>query len=42
MNVSQIYTVDKGHLARKIGRLKNERVRDVLAGLRLLTEPREP
>jgi len=42
VNVSQIYTVDKHDLIEKIGTLATDRVREVLDGVRLLTEPREP
>ena len=41
VNVSQIFTVDKHDLIEKIGTLTPGRVRDVLDGIRLLTEPRE-
>lgn len=42
VNVSQIFTVDKTQLSEKIGSLSVQRVREILNGLRLLTEPREP
>lgn len=42
VNVSQIFTIDKTQLAEKIGTLSARRVREILSGLRLLTEPREP
>ncbi|MCB8922632.1 MAG: type II toxin-antitoxin system PemK/MazF family toxin [Ardenticatenaceae bacterium] len=41
VNVSQLYTVNKRDLTEKIGVLSKERVRQILEGLRLLTEPRE-
>jgi mRNA interferase MazF len=41
VNVSQIFTVDKHDLIEKIGTLGSERVRYILDGVRLLTEPRE-
>jgi len=41
VNVSQIFTVDKSQLRDKIGTLSARRVRDILNGIRLLTEPRE-
>jgi len=41
VNVSQIFTVDKADLAEKIGTLSLSRVRQILDGLRLLTEPRD-
>ena len=39
VNVSQVFTVDKVQLEEKIGTLSTERVRQILDGLRLLTEP---
>ena len=42
VNISQIFTVDKSQLGEKIGTLPATRVRDILHGIRLLTEPREP
>lgn len=41
VNVSQLYTVDKSALAKKIGALSPGRVADIFAGLQLLLEPRE-
>jgi len=41
VNVSQIFTVDKEDLVEKIGSLSHERVRQILDGVRLLTEPRD-
>jgi mRNA-degrading endonuclease toxin of MazEF toxin-antitoxin module len=41
VNVSQLYTVDKSALAKKIGALSPGRVADIFAGLKLLLEPRE-
>jgi mRNA interferase MazF len=41
VNVSQVFTVDKAALGARIGRLAPLRVRQVLDGVRLLTEPRE-
>jgi len=41
VNVSQIFTVDKRDLVEKIGTLSRQRVRQILDGLRLLTEPRD-
>jgi len=41
VNVSQIYTVDKVDLAEWIGALSESRIRQVAAGIRLLTEPRD-
>lgn len=39
--VSQIFTVDKTQLAEYIGTLSRKRVRQILDGVKLLTEPRE-
>jgi mRNA interferase MazF len=41
VNVSHIFTVDKGQLGEKIGTLSGKRVREILDGIRLLLEPRE-
>jgi mRNA interferase MazF len=42
VNISQILTVDKSALVERIGRLPSNRVRQILDGLALLLEPREP
>lgn len=42
VNVSQLFTVDKTQLSERIGTLSAQRVQEILNGLRLLTEPREP
>lgn len=39
VNVSQIFTVDKAFLTEKIGQLSQLRVRQILAGLILITQP---
>lgn len=41
VNVSQVFTVDQALLTDKIGKLSRKRVRQILAGLALLTTPRE-
>ncbi|RPH86344.1 MAG: type II toxin-antitoxin system PemK/MazF family toxin [Desulfobacteraceae bacterium] len=41
VNVSQIFTVDKSDLTEKIGTLSQTRLAQILAGVRLLLEPRE-
>lgn len=41
VNISQIFTVDKRDLEKKIGMLSRRRVRQILDGIRLLTEPRD-
>jgi mRNA interferase MazF len=40
VNVSQILTVDKADLIEKIGSLATGRIRQIVAGIHLLTEPR--
>lgn len=40
VNVSQVFTVDKGALVERIGSLSRDRLGQILDGLRLLTEPR--
>lgn len=42
VNVSQVFTVDKEYLTERIGMLSAARVSEILDGLQLLTEPREP
>ena len=39
--VSQVFTVDKSQLGEFIGRVSEHRVRQILDGLALLTEPRD-
>ena len=41
VNVSQIFTVDKSQLDEYIGVLSAARIRQILAGIRLVTEPRD-
>ena len=41
VNVSQLFTVDKADLVEKIGSLSPARIRLILDGIRLLTEPRD-
>lgn len=41
VNVSQIFTVDKMDLIEKIGSLSCKQVRQILDGIRLITEPRD-
>lgn len=41
VNVSQIVTVDKQRLEYRIGSLNPERVREIVAGLKFLFEPRD-
>lgn len=42
VNVSQLYTVDKAELTERIGELSPLRVREVISGIELLLEPRDP
>jgi mRNA interferase MazF len=39
--VSQIFTIDKSQLGEMIGKLSERRVRQILDGIYLLTEPRD-
>jgi mRNA interferase MazF len=39
--VSQVYTVDKSQLGEYVGTLSSKRIRQILNGLELVTEPRE-
>jgi mRNA interferase MazF len=41
VNISQLVTVDKADLLEKIGALSPARVREIVAGICLLIEPRE-
>ncbi|MCK4356184.1 type II toxin-antitoxin system PemK/MazF family toxin, partial [Candidatus Bipolaricaulota bacterium] len=41
VNVTQIFTVDRGDLVERIGRLSRKRVRQILDGVLLLMEPRD-
>ena len=41
VNVSQVITVDRSVLRDKVGTLSGQRVREIVAGLRLVFEPRE-
>ncbi len=41
INITQIYTMDKSDLLEKIGKVNSERVKEILSGIKLLTEPRE-
>ncbi len=42
VNVTQMYTVDKDTLETKIGSLSTRRIQEILAGVNLVIEPREP
>ena len=41
INTSQIYTLDKEDLGKKIGTLSPERVAEILDGIKLILEPRD-
>ncbi|MCK9362634.1 MAG: type II toxin-antitoxin system PemK/MazF family toxin [Syntrophales bacterium] len=41
VNISQIFTVNKSALMEKIGQVSEKRILEILAGIKLLTEPRE-
>jgi len=41
VNISQVITVNKSDLVEKIGTLPTGKIREILEGIRLLTEPRE-
>ena len=41
VNISQIYTVNKGDLVEKIGQVSEKRMNEIIKGIRLLIEPRE-
>ena len=41
VNVSQVVAVDKSILREKIGTLSAQRIQEIVAGLRLVLEPRE-
>jgi len=42
VNVSQLLTIDKGLLGEYIGTLSGTRVYDILDGIKLILDPREP
>jgi len=39
VNVTQLYTVNKSDLSERIGKVNNERLQEILSGIKLLTEP---
>ncbi len=41
INVTQLYTVDKGYLTERIGTVSRDLVRKALDGIALVLEPRE-
>ncbi len=40
VNISQMYTVNKGDLTERIGKVSDKRFSEILEGIKLLTEPR--
>ena len=42
VNIPQLFTVDKTQLSERIGTLSSQRLREILEGMVLLLEPREP
>ena len=42
VNITQIITVDKTDLVEKIGSLRRTRINQIIDGVKLLLEPREP
>jgi mRNA interferase MazF len=42
VNVSQVFTVDKNQLDEFIGSLSSKRISEILNGIKLVLEPREP
>ena len=42
VNVSQVFTVDKTQLDEYVGTLSTKRITEILSGIKLVLEPREP
>jgi mRNA interferase MazF len=42
VNVSQVFTVDKTQLDEYVGTLSSKRITEILNGIRLILDPREP
>ena len=40
VNISQVFTVDKGEVKEKIGRLSKKRIEEIVAGIEYLIRPR--
>jgi mRNA interferase MazF len=40
VNVSQVFTIDKSELTERIGTLSGKRVLEIIAGMKLVIEPR--
>jgi len=41
VNITQVYTVNKIDLAEKIGKVSEKKLKEIIEGIKLLTEPRE-
>ena len=41
VNITQVYTVNKSDLTEKIGKISKARIKEILSGIQLLTEPRK-
>jgi mRNA interferase MazF len=42
VNVSQVFTVDKTQLEEYVGTLSSKRIAEILSGIKLILDPREP
>ena len=42
VNVSQVFTVDKAQLGEYVGTLPSKRITEILNGIKLVLDPREP
>jgi len=42
VNISQVITLDRQILGERIGTLSSRRIQEIISGLRMLLEPREP
>lgn len=42
VNVSQLFTVDKTQLDKYVGTLSSKRITEILSGIKLILDPREP
>ena len=42
VNVSQVFTVDKEQLEEYVGTLSSKRISEILSGIKLVLDPREP
>ena len=42
VNVSQVFTVDRTQLDEYVGTLSPKRIREIISGIKLVIEPRDP